>query len=415
MTKSKKVKELQWAYLTLLICFALLVAIGMASVFSTTFAADTIKGNPYSHLMRQGGLFLAGMVPAYMVYRRNLEFWRPYIGVGVLVTGLLLAAVLLVGIDINGARRWLGYGGVTFQPSEIAKIIGILYAASCISRDVDKQRHIEFFHHWYPKSKRTSWWRRHVKIPHRSLWMPGLLMLLVFAQPDGGTGIVIMAMPVVMLLVSGAHIAKVKKWIFAGIACIVLYFVYAPYRMNRIIAWLNPWDYAKTLGYQTVQSLTAIGSGGIMGQGVGQGTFKFNYLPEAHTDFAFAILSQEWGLRGSLFVIAIFCAIIYFGLFTAWHCRYTFGMFTALGISLYFGGQGFINMGMVSGVLPVVGVPLPFVSYGGTSLIVNMIAAAILLNLAKANYKEELRHPEQLRTKLQKPAAEGSRGQFPLA
>lgn len=410
MTKNKKIKELQWAYWGLIVCFAGLIVIGMVSVFSTTF----VEENPYSYVLRQGGLLLAGLIPAYFVYQRDIRFWRPYIGAGVLLTMILLLAVLVVGIDINGARRWLGYG-VTFQPSEFAKIAGILYAALWISRDVDAQRHIEFFHLYYPKSKRTSWWKRHCKVPHRSLWIPCIMMVLVFLQPDGGTGLVIMAMPVGMLLVSGAHISKVKKWIFAGLAGIAVYFVMAPYRLNRLIAWWNPWDYARTLGYQTVQSLTAIGSGGIMGQGIGQGTFKFNYLPEAHTDFAFAIFAQEWGLRGSVLVLVIFCAIIYFGIFTAENCRHTFGMFSALGISLYFGGQGFINIGMVSGVFPVVGVPLPFVSYGGTSLLVNVLAAAMLLNIAKANYRDALRRLERRTVEPVKPIKTETRSQFPLS
>jgi cell division protein FtsW len=161
-----------------------------------------------------------------------------------------------------------------------------------------------------------------------------------------------------------------------------------PYRRDRITAWLDPWSYEKTLGYQTVQSLIAIGSGGFMGQGLGEGISKFSYLPEAHTDFAFAVLAQEWGMRGTVTMLVLFCIIIYFGAVTAWSCRSKFGMLLSLGVTLYFGGQGFINIGMVSGLLPVVGVPLPFISYGGTSLIVNMVAAALLLNISKRNYKE---------------------------
>lgn len=143
-----------------------------------------------------------------------------------------------------------------------------------------------------------------------------------------------------------------------------------------------------------------------------KGQLKFDYLPEAHTDFAFAILAQEWGLRGSIFVVAIFCVIIYFGIFTAWNSKHSFSMFTALGIALYFGGQGFINIGMVSGILPVVGVPLPFVSYGGTSLVVNVTAAAFLLKIAKENYKDRLRQLDR-KVVAEPHNLEEGRSQFP--
>lgn len=412
MVKDKKLKELQWAYVALCGAFALLIVIGVANVFSTTFVTDGFNGNPYDHLIKQIVFLVVDLVPAYCIFRKDVTFWRPYIGIGVIITVLLLVAVLVAGIHVNGAKRWLGVGSFTFQPSEIAKIIGILYTASHLAKAVDKKHHIEFFHHLYAKPKRTSWLKKRIKVPHSSLWAPLVMMVLVFLQPDGGTGVVIMAMPVIMLLVSGAHIMRVKLWMLGGAVLVVIYFLMAPYRLNRLVAWVDPWAYAKTLGYQTVQSLTAIGSGGIMGQGIGEGTFKFDYLPEAHTDFAFAILAQEWGLRGSIFVVAIFCVIIYFGIFTAWNSKHSFSMFTALGIALYFGGQGFINIGMVSGILPVVGVPLPFVSYGGTSLVVNVTAAAFLLKIAKENYKDRLRQLDR-KVVAEPHNLEEGRSQFP--
>lgn len=414
MVKDKKLKELQWAYLALAGAFALLIVIGMASVFSTTFVTDRVQvGNPYDHLIKQGVLLAISFIPAWYIQRREIASWRPYILLGVIGTIFLLVAVLAMGVHVNGAKRWLGVGSFTFQPSELAKIVGVLYTASLLARAVDHKHHIEFFQHAFAKKNRTTWLKKHIKVPHISLWAPLAMAVLVFLQPDGGTGAVILAMPVVMLLVSGAHILRVKKWIFAGIAALILYFVMAPYRWNRIVSWWDPWAYAKTLGYQTVQSLTAIGSGGILGQGIGEGTFKFDYLPEAHTDFAFAILAQEWGLRGSVFVVAIFCVIIYFGIFTAWQSKKTFSMFTALGIALYFGGQGCINIGMVSGLLPVVGVPLPFISYGGTSLVVNVIAASLLLRIAKENYQDQLRQLERKRMVPVRHELDEERSQFP--
>lgn len=304
--------------------------------------------------------------------------------------------------------------GFTFQPSELAKLTGILYTAAYLAPCLERHKKIEFFHR-LSRDKNASWLKQLPFLPHVTLWAPGLMALLVGIQPDAGTAIVIFIIPVVMLIVSGAHVSKVKIPILLMAVVAVLSVMSAPYRRDRIIAWLDPWSYEKTLGYQTIQSLIAIGSGGIMGQGVGEGISKFSYLPEAHTDFAFAILAQEWGLRGTVLMLVLFCVIIYFGAVTAWNCRNKFGMFTALGITLYFGGQGFINIGMVSGLLPVVGVPLPFISYGGTSLIVNMMAAALLLNICRCNYKEMLHQsimgpPPQVRS-----MKEETRSRFPLS
>ena len=202
--------------------------------------------------------------------------------------------------------------------------------------------------------------------------------------------------------------------LLATLAVGIVYLLSAPYRMNRIISWYDPWSYEKTLGYQTVQGLIAIGSGGIMGQGLGEGISKFSYLPEAHTDFAFAVLAQEWGMRGSIFMLVLFSMIIYFGCNCAWNTRDTFGKLLTVGITMYFGGQGMINLAMVSGILPVVGVPLPFISYGGTSLLLNMIAAALLLNIAHRNYREAVIDARLREQPALHSMKEETRSRFPL-
>lgn len=409
-----KTKEMRKTYWALLTAFAFLIAIGTANVFSSTFVADGATGNAYSHLIRQAGLFLVGLIPGMLIYKCEYTFWKKHVMKLVIFTVILLIAVLAAGVVVNGARRWVGVAGFTFQPSELAKLTGILYTAAYLAPCLERHKKIEFFHR-LSRDKNASWLKQLPFLPHVTLWAPGMMALLVGIQPDAGTAIVIFIIPVVMLIVSGAHVSKVKIPILLMAVVAVLSVMSAPYRRDRIIAWLDPWSYEKTLGYQTIQSLIAIGSGGIMGQGVGEGISKFSYLPEAHTDFAFAILAQEWGLRGTVLMLVLFCVIIYFGAVTAWNCRNKFGMFTALGITLYFGGQGFINIGMVSGLLPVVGVPLPFISYGGTSLIVNMMAAALLLNICRCNYKEMLHQsimgpPPQVRS-----MKEETRSRFPLS
>lgn len=388
---TKEIKEMRRTYWALLTSFALLIAMGMANVFSATFVADEESGRFfYYHLMRQFVFFGVGMVPALYLYTRDYRRWRKHARTFILIVVVLLVIVLAAGVVVNGARRWIAVGIITFQPSELAKLAGILYAAAYIADFLEKGKVIEFFYRG-TYSKEALPWQRLRFIPNLALWGPMVMALLVWKQPDAGTAIVILFIPAVMLYIAGAHISKVRP-LFIGIAVIgVIGLIIEPYRMDRIIAWIDPWEYEKTLGYQSVHGLIAIGSGGIFGQGIGDGISKYSYLPEAHTDFAFAVIAQEWGLRGSVFMLLLFCAVIYFGAMTAWNCKDRFGMFMAAGITMYLGGQGFINIAMVCGILPVVGVPLPFISYGGTSLIVNMAAAALMLNICRQNYKAAVR------------------------
>lgn len=370
----------------LLTSFTLLVVIGTANVFSSTFVDDSGSGNAFSHLIRQAVIFLIGLVPSWFFFRKDYHFWRKYTRHAVVLTIVLLVLVLVAGVVVNGARRWLGIGSLTFQPSEFAKLTTILYVASIMAPLLERMKRVEFIQ---PLSRREDapWWKR-LPLPHQAFWMPLVMAALIFKQPDAGTAIIVLAIPSIILSMCGASVKKVKIPLAIIAVAFVGAILVAPYRFNRILAWIDPWGNAKTIGYQTVQSLIAIGSGGFMGQGIGEGLSKFSYLPEAHTDFAFAVLAQEWGLRGSLLMVLLFMAILYFGCVTAWTCRDKFGMMLALGITLYFSVQGFINIGMVSDVFPVVGVPLPFISYGGTSLIVNMVAASLLLNISRSNYKE---------------------------
>lgn len=344
--------------------------------------------------------------------------WKKWSVRLLLFTAVLLIAVLFAGIVVNGARRWLGAGGFTFQPSEIAKLAIILFTADKLAPLWDKKGHIEFFSPlsaFFPaKSGKPPRWKRIRFVPHPLLLPPLALAILVFRQPDAGTALVILFLPLVMFWVSGASILKARVPLLATLAVGIVYLLSAPYRMNRIISWYDPWSYEKTLGYQTVQGLIAIGSGGVMGQGLGEGISKFSYLPEAHTDFAFAVLAQEWGLRGSVFMLVLFSMIIYFGCNCAWNTRDTFGKLLAVGITMYFGGQGMINLAMVSGILPVVGVPLPFISYGGTSLLLNMVAAALLLNIAHRNYREAVIDARLREQPVLHSMKEETRSRFPL-
>ena len=412
-------KEMRRNFWMLLIAFFLLIIIGTSNVFSSTFVEDMAEGgSAYGHLIRQGVYLSLGLVPALFVYKKDYHMWKKWSVRLFVFTVILLVAVLAAGIVVNGARRWLGAGGFTFQPSEIAKLVVILFTADKLAPLWDKKGHIEFFSPlsaFFPsQTGKEPRWKRIRFVPHPLLLPPLLLGILVFRQPDAGTALVILFLPLVMFWVSGASILKAKVPLLATLAVGIVYLLSAPYRMNRIISWYDPWSYEKTLGYQTVQGLIAIGSGGIMGQGLGEGISKFSYLPEAHTDFAFAVLAQEWGMRGSIFMLVLFSMIIYFGCNCAWNTRDTFGKLLTVGITMYFGGQGMINLAMVSGILPVVGVPLPFISYGGTSLLLNMIAAALLLNMAHRNYREAVIDARLREQPALHSMKEETRSRFPL-
>lgn len=374
----------------LLTAFVLLWVIGTVNVFSATFAEDMSSGSAYGHLVRQLVFSALGLVPAIYIFKRGYIHLRKYVKTLYILNLVLLLLVPLAGITVNGARRWIGFGGFTFQPSELAKLTIILCAAHILALLLEKHKPVEFLMPLRTDSKASVWQRANL-YPHPVLTLALVLAVPVMRQPDAGTAIIILLIPVLMLWISGARIKHVKYQILVALVAAGIYLGSAPYRVDRIIAWWYPWEYEKTLGYQTVQGLIAIGSGGIMGQGLGEGISKFSYLPEAHTDFAFAVLAQEWGLRGSFIMLILFSIIIYYGCICAGHCKDRFGMLTAFGITMYFGVQGFINIGMVSRALPVVGVPLPFISYGGTSLIVNIVTAAVLLTICKANYDEARR------------------------
>lgn len=400
---ARDVKKLHHAFNFLLIIFVLLVGLGTINIFSSTLAVDREQfGISYYHLIRQGVFLVLGIGVAVFTYSLNYRKLRLK-GVGAYLLSLaLLILVLIIGTQANGAQRWLSFGGLSFQPSELAKVAAILFTADCLKVVHDSKKTPEFaysINDFRGKRKRKGNASSqgfqiynpltYPVIPHPVLMATFILSFLVLRQPDAGTAIVISLMPILMLWISGASVRKVLP-ILCVLAPIILFELThgASYRRDRITAWENPWLYQKDLGYQSVQALIAIGSGGILGQGIGQGLSKFSYLPEAHTDFAFAVLAQEWGLLGSLLVLILYLGLIYYGYYITVHMRDFYGKMLAFGVTIYFGDQGLINIAMVCNILPVVGVPLPFISYGGTSLVINFFAAALLLNVAHRCVKD---------------------------
>ena len=410
--------------------FSCLVVIGMENILSSTFVLDG-GSTVYGYLLKQLGFLVMGLLASAGVWHLGYPWLRRWCGTLVLISALLLFAVKAIGITVNGAQRWLGYGAVSFQPSEFAKLAAIICTAAALTFfwecHGDQQTVVErFTKKWCIEHLAPSLMAKKKLFKSYGLLclLPALfLSAIILIQPDAGTAIVLFVPSAFMLFCSGIPIydrhwsyKKIGLWTLAAIVIGVLafYFFGHDYQKDRIRAWIYPEDYKKTIGYQITQSLIAIGSGGIMGQGLGEGISKFSYLPEAHTDFAFAVLAQEWGMRGSIFMLVLFSMIIYFGCNCAWNTRDTFGKLLTVGITMYFGGQGMINLAMVSGILPVVGVPLPFISYGGTSLLLNMIAAALLLNIAHRNYREAVIDARLREQPVLHSMKEETRSRFPL-
>ena len=342
-----------------------LFLIGLINVFSSSFVlAGKLNNDSYFFVKRQLMAFGIGFVvmlfAALMDYRRIQRSWILFLA---LMTLLLLVAVHLGGEYVNGARRWLRIGGFQFQPSELAKISVVLLCAAYLGRKLDRQRSISL----------ASW----------PIYIAAALSLLVLKQPDMGTAVVILGLGLILYIFAGIPWNQLLLLLVTGSAMTV-YLVYAAaYRFERIWAWIDPWSYQQTTGYQMVQSLLAMGSGGLMGVGVGQGASKYFYLPEAHTDFAFAVLCQEMGFLGALAVLGLFLLLGWYGIKIAIRAADGFGMMLAAGTTVLIVGQGVGNMAMVAGLLPVTGVPLPFISYGGTSLIVNMAAVGLLISVGR--------------------------------
>jgi len=271
--------------------------------------------------------------------------------------------VLLFTDPVNGARRWIPLPGFSFQPAEFAKLVSIMLAGYYISFRNGQGKEVNLF--------------------NRQLGVVGAMALLVYVEPDMGTACIVMGIPILMLVVGGLHFSKLK-WLLLGGLILVGFMIYMqPYRLERLMVTYDPWPYAQDQGYQTVRSLMSIGSGGLFGMGIGQGLSKYDYLPEAHTDFAFAVFSQEMGFFVVLAILIVYMLFCRYAAAIAMQAQDMYGQMLAVGVLLLIGGQAVANLIMVSGMIPVVGVPLPFISYGGTSLVMSLFAIGILVNISR--------------------------------
>jgi cell division protein FtsW len=355
-----------------------LVAFGLVMVFSATSAAATLgEGDPMRFLVKQGAYAIAGIVLLVVVSRTDYHFLRGLAPLLLVGSFALCVAVLALSPEVNGAKRWFFVGPVSFQPSELAKLGLCVWVCAFLARR--------------PAPRTLGELLRPIGLVTVAF---GLLILL---QPDLGTTITLFLMVGGVLVISGVPgrlllVAGVLS-LGAGLAAIWM----EPYRRDRVFSFLDPWQDAEGSGFQTVQAIIGMGSGGITGQGLGQGVQKIFYLPEAHTDMIFAIIGEELGLVGSTLVIGAFAVFAWAGFRIALACRDPFGKRLAAGITTLVCGQAAVNLAAVLGIAPLTGIPLPFVSYGGSSLVVLLTAVGVLLNIAVNERVVAARVPDRSR------------------
>jgi cell division protein FtsW len=340
-----------------------LVAFGLVMVYSATSAAATVGGNdPSYYLKRQGIYATLGIALMVVAQRWDYRRLRPLAPMLVLVSLGLLVAVLAIGPAVNGARRWISLGPAVFQPSELAKIAVAVWAAGYFARR--------------PAPRDL----RELARPVGAL--AGLFALLLILEPDLGTAIALLVMLAGILLVTGTpvRVLVVALTIAGALGTAAIWL--EPYRRARFFAFLHPWHDAQGTGFQIVQAMIGMGSGGLFGVGLGQGVQKIFYLPEAHTDMMLANIGEELGLLGVTAVIAAYGLFAWAGLAIALRCRDPFGKRLAAGLTVLVCGQAAINVAAVMAIAPLTGIPLPFLSYGGSSLVVLLAAVGILLNIA---------------------------------
>lgn len=381
LTDRKYVPEsLKW----LGIVSGILILLGFLNIYSATSYMNIESGvSPYSHLQRHVLFFLVSAVAACFLARCPMSFIRN----GSLVWGIgiafLLLLVFMAGRNVNGATRWISLGPLSVQPSEFAKVVGLIWTASHLAKLADAQVPISIIPRFlrpfllFGSKKREDSFAEMFRY-FKPIYLPLLFAVLVLKQPDMGTAGMILIFPLLLYVICGMSWKEVMTGFLLGVIAFFSLSVISPYRWARLIVLWDPFAYAQDEGFQTVQSLIAVGSGGIFGQGIGEGMSKFLYLPEQYTDFAFAVFAQEFGLIGSVAVLSLYVAFLFFGFMVAKELRETYPALLVYGLTMMISVQGMVNIAMVIGIFPVTGIPLPFISFGGSSLLTNCSALGLI-------------------------------------
>ncbi|CAK0750601.1 essential cell division protein FtsW [Gammaproteobacteria bacterium] len=341
-----------------------LIMVGSASI---SIATDQ-SGNPFYFLIRQGVYVGLGLLLGWQVLRIPLRFWER-LGPHLLLFGMgLLVIVLIPGIgrNVNGSSRWLGFGPLTIQPSEFVKLFSIIYLSGYVVR-------------------RGTEVRRSVWGFVKPLLVLGLIAFLLLLEPDFGTSVVVLVTSMGVLFLAGVRVWQFVVLLIPVISGLMVLAVVSPYRLQRVLSFLDPWQDAFGKGYQLTQALIAFGRGEWFGVGLGGSVQKLHYLPEAHTDFLLSVLAEELGLAGILLIIGLFSFVVWRIFHIAERAERTnnpFAAYLCYGVALWIGFQAFINIGVNMGILPTKGLTLPLMSYGGSSVMVTCMAVALLLRVA---------------------------------
>ncbi|MCE5172290.1 putative lipid II flippase FtsW [Paenibacillus profundus] len=351
----------------LLFLTVLLVCFGLAMVFSASSSIVTFKHeSPWYYALRQSIFAFAGLV--IMLFFMSIPFpmWKKVAPFLLLMSLLLLVLVLIGGVNINGAKRWFFVGGFTFQPAEFTKLSLIVYLSALISK----------------KGERIRDFKKGV-LP--LLVMVGFILLLIMMQPDFGTVLILFFISSTLIVIGGIDLRHLFM-LSLGLVPIFIYLAFSKsYRLQRISSFLNPFDDQSGSGYQLIQSFYALAHGGFTGTGFGRSVQKLFYLPEAHTDFIFAVIGEEFGFVGTSLLVFVFFLFLWRGFTAAIRSNDPFGVMLGMGIVTMIFIQFLLNLGAVTGSLPITGVPLPFISYGGSSLILCMASTGILLSISRDN------------------------------
>lgn len=345
----------------------ILICIGIVMIYSSSsiYAWERYKDS-FFFLKRHLVFLFLGSIFAFIVMSVDYRKLKEISHILIFIAFALLALVLIPGLgrEVSGAQRWFRYKFISFQPSEFANLAVIIYLADFISRRGEHIR--DFFRGFLPP-----------------MLVLGAIAMLILLQPDLGTTVAISLVVVIMLFVAGVRLTYLFGLCAASIPLLYLLVFRVAYRRSRIMAFLNPWLDARGSGFQIIQSQIALGSGGLFGVGLGHSKQKLFYLPAAHTDFIFSIIGEEAGLLGTFCVIALFIIFLRQGIKVIKNAPDAFGYFLALGLVLMICLKAVINIGVSCGVLPTKGLPLPFISYGGSSLMFDMVSIGMLLNIAR--------------------------------
>lgn len=341
-----------------------LVVIGLVMVYSASSAIATTRYDDATYfVMRQAAWAVVGLAAFGLGALIDYHVWRRFVVPLTVGTVVILAVVLTMGWSVNGSRRWLRAGGFTIQPSEFARVIFIVYAAHMLAKRADVIRSF--------------------KTLAPLLVVVGAGVLLIVAEPDLGNAVVLATVTAALCVLGGARMSHLGALAACAVPVVAYAILGTAYRRRRLMAFLDPWSDASDSGFQVIQSMLSFGAGGTMGAGLGEGRQKLFFLPEPHTDFIYSVVGEELGLWGTAAILALFAVLLWRGWRVALATTDPFGRLLAFGLSVAVGLAAALNIGVATGMLPTKGLPLPLVSYGGSSLVANLFALGVVFNISR--------------------------------